>query len=133
MSKVDWSKAPEGAEFYWDGDFYLEDTENDLYIWLCDRWVISGVSLYTVRSTALYEERPKEEKSSADLVPDSAEFNFEGVEKSVYAPFDYDQMISKLENKLSQNEHESQAKIAVLENQVEFYKRIVARLTSYEI
>lgn len=61
MSKVDWSKAPDGAEFYWDGDFYLEDSENVIYVWFCDAWgKVPTLTLKALKSYPSYEEKPRD-------------------------------------------------------------------------
>lgn len=54
MSKVDWSKAPEGAEFWADGDFF-RTTGIFHYVWSQHKWVECG---HNFSACASYEMRP---------------------------------------------------------------------------
>lgn len=70
MSKVDWSKAPEDAEFYACERFYFRFDCNFLFFFHCENgaWCESGESFSKLTRHNSYEERPKEEKPSDDCV-----------------------------------------------------------------
>ena len=70
MSKVDWSKAPESAEFYVRGEFYFVDDQNDVYVWGgCDKgWIDSDFWFFQLKACDSYEERPREEKPSTAMI-----------------------------------------------------------------
>ena len=70
MSKVDWSKAPEGAEFYACGNFHLVNGEQDVYSWSPQNnsWDGSSFWLFHLKNCDSYEERSKEEKPSGVMI-----------------------------------------------------------------
>lgn len=60
MSKIDWSKAPEGAEFAADGLFYKYD--KGLFYWSIynEQWIDSWLTILQLAKLPDYEPRPTE-------------------------------------------------------------------------
>lgn len=67
MSKVDWSKAPEGAEFY-AGDSFRKEKDGKDYFYgnYAKRWHLSHYTPEEMKECSDYEERPQE--STAEKV-----------------------------------------------------------------
>ena len=61
MSKADWSKAPEGAEFY-AGSAFCKETDGKIYFYGINSktWLLSVVSVLDTKNQDDYEERPQE-------------------------------------------------------------------------
>ncbi len=58
--EIDWSKAPDGAEFFCCGLFYKKDECGDLVYFENDWWHESMYSMQNRREQHEYTERPKE-------------------------------------------------------------------------
>ncbi len=64
MSKIDWSKAPEGAEFYAYGAFRKENESGDVEAWLGDAgWWCLGMTHEELKERLDYEKRPAEQNA----------------------------------------------------------------------
>jgi hypothetical protein len=61
MSKVDWSKAPEGAEFY-AGEAFCKSVDGLIYCHgnSSKRWLLSDANIHYLKTLGDYEERPQE-------------------------------------------------------------------------
>jgi hypothetical protein len=60
MSKVDWSKAPRGAEFYASGRFYINEVKPRIWSIADSIWKPSVNSIESLQRLEDYEERPTE-------------------------------------------------------------------------
>ena len=66
MSKVDWSKAPEDAEFYAEGSFRKLVEHDRPPLWDGNEWTGGGYRLDTLIKSSDYEKRP--EKQAAESI-----------------------------------------------------------------
>jgi hypothetical protein len=57
-NKVDWSKSPEGAEFYANGSFYINELKPLLWSTVDSIWKPSIYSIEFLKKADDYEERP---------------------------------------------------------------------------
>jgi hypothetical protein len=58
--EIDWSKAPEGAEFYAEARFRKISSDEYPDYWSHDIWIPGGFSLENCKDASDYTERPKE-------------------------------------------------------------------------